>query len=71
MQGLWSFAEIKFVHACSRGMDASEIADELNTRYHEGRRVRSAAEVNKLKGGKSIFTFEERRKNNGENEPFI
>lgn len=62
MQRLWGFSELKFIHACTRGMTIDRIAEELNTRFHEGRSIRTPMDVEQIRQKKTIFSFEDERR---------
>jgi hypothetical protein len=65
MERLWSFSELKFVQACTRGMADEQVAEELNARFHGGSGVRTTMDVAAIRKKKTIFAFEDERKSSG------
>ena len=58
---LWTYPELKFITINQNKLDLNTLANEVNTKFHEGMHVRSAKEIEKIKNARTILNKNEPR----------
>ena len=53
---LWSYKELKFIKVNQLSCGSDELAEKVNGKFHDGEKVRSPLDIDKIKGGNTIFT---------------
>jgi len=53
---MWSYSELRCVKANELSCSSEDLAEKLNVRYHNGDDIRTASDVDKIKGTNTIFT---------------
>ena len=52
---MWTYPELKFIFVNQLRLSPQELALQVNREFHDGAEVRSAADVERVRRGKTIF----------------
>ena len=55
VERMWTYPELKFIAVHQFKLDGQTLANEVNRKFHDGERIRTAVEIEKIKNAKTIF----------------
>ena len=58
---MWTYPELKFITINQHKLDSNALASQVNSKFHEGRDIRSAREIEKIKNARTILNKDEPR----------